>query len=64
MKLLTSDLIYLNDACKSLKCKMAIFISNKLIGIDDFNYIIFTNLDPENISVMPDKGLIINVITI
>lgn len=60
MKLLTSDLIYLNDACKSLKCKIAMFLSNKLIGIDDFNYMIFTNLDPDNISVMPEKGLIIN----
>ena len=56
----TSDLIHINDASKSIKCRNVMWIDNKIISIDNFNYIKFTILNPDKISVFPKEGYIIN----
>ena len=56
----TSDLIHINDASKSIKCRNVIWIDNKIISIDNFNYIKFTILNHDKISVFPKEGYIIN----
>ena len=55
-----ADLIYINDAAKALKCKYIMWIDNKIVGVDNFNYIVYTTLNPDNISIFPTKGYIIN----
>ena len=56
----TTDLIYLNEAAKALKQKNVMWISNQLIGIDNFNYIITLPLDINKLSFIPDRGLCFN----
>ena len=60
MQVKISDLIYINDAARALKKSNVMWIKNKLICIDNLNYIIFCSLDPDKLSVLPNRGIIFN----
>ena len=60
MTITISDIIYLNDAIKSLKQKNVMWIHDKIFGIDNFSYIIYTKLNLEKISKLPTTGFIFN----
>ena len=55
-----SDLVYINEAAKAIKCSDVMWIKNKLVGIDNLNYIIYCALDESKLSILPDRGLVFN----
>lgn len=60
MEISTADLVYINDAAKSLKQKEVLVVNNKVIGIDQINYLlIYTTLDP-NLYKCLEEPFIIN----
>lgn len=53
-----SDLVYINEAARALKCSTVMWIQNKLIGLDNLNYVVCCNLDESKLSVLPHRGII------
>ncbi len=61
MELSISDLVYINDAAKSLKHRDFVFINNILIGLDNLNiYICKVILDTNKLTNIPLVGLMFN----
>ena len=60
MILTISDIIYINEAARNLKQKDAMWIRDKLVGIDNMNYIIYAQLDVSKLSILPNRGIIFN----
>lgn len=55
-----SDLMYIFEISKALKQKDFIWYLEYVIGMDSEDYIIYTKLDLNKISIRPQVGLIIN----
>lgn len=58
IRITIGDLVYINEAARNLKQKVVMWIGNKLVGLDSNDYIVFINLDPSKLSIIPQRGLI------
>ena len=60
VKLMTSDLFYLNDVAKAIKQKDVIWKGYIMMGMDSLDCCVFTYLNSSKLSILPPKGILLN----
>lgn len=55
-----SDLTYINEAAKALKCRNFMWKQNKIISIDSMDYLLVGELNTDKLLCFPTKGIIMN----
>ena len=60
IRIALTDLVLINDAARALKQKNVLWMNNMLIGVDSYDYLIFTYLNSPNLSYNLDKPLVFN----
>lgn len=55
-----SDLTYINEAAKALKCRNFMWKQNKIISIDSMDYILMGELNTDKLLSYPIKGIVMN----
>ena len=60
IKLMISDLTYINEIAKVLKQKNFMWYHDLIIGVDNLDYSIYGALNTDRLSVYPENGIIMN----
>lgn len=55
-----SDLVYINEAGKALKCRDFMWKQDKIISMDSMDYIVYGRINTSKLSVFPSRGIIFN----
>ena len=55
-----SDLTYINEAAKALKCRNFMWKQNKIISMDSMDYILYSELNTDKLLTYPTKGIVMN----
>lgn len=55
-----SDLTYINEAAKALKCRNFMWKQNKIISMDSMDYILYGELNTDKLLTYPTKGIVMN----
>lgn len=55
-----SDLMQINEAAKALKCRNFMWKQNKIISMDNMDYILYSELNTDKLLTYPTKGIVMN----